>query len=230
MSRDYIIVVAAGSGRRFGSDLPKQYCMMGGRPVLMHTLANLHRAMPRARIILVLHPDYEQYWREQCRSYHFDVEYAVVHGGATRSDSVRNALSLVPRSAECRVYVHDGARPLVDAAITAPVADALAAGALAVVPVIPVTDSLRETAGDAGSVPVDRSRFLAVQTPQGFRADILARAYEIADAATDDASLVQSVMPDVEVTATPGAPYNIKITTPLDIAVAEALSERLETI
>lgn len=225
IDRSFIIVVAAGSGRRFGSAIPKQYCLLNGCPVLIHTIETLHRTLPDAKIILVLHPDYREYWQQLCNEHDCSVPAIIVDGGDTRSQSVRNALKHIPADTHTAVYVHDGARPLADEAVISPLANAIAEGCLAVIPVVAVTDSLRMLTNNEAqpSTPVNRSNFAAVQTPQAFRADILAKAYSIADAATDDASLVQEVMPDVPVKLTKGAPYNIKITSPTDIAVAEAL-------
>ncbi len=225
IKQSYIIIVAAGSGRRFGSALPKQYCLLSGRPVLMRTVETLHRVLPDAKIILVLHPDYKDYWQQLCNEYNCQVTTLIVDGGDTRSQSVRNALQHVPADANTAVYVHDGARPLADESVVDPLISAMAAGCRAAIPVVAVTDSLRMLAdnGAQESMPVDRNRYIAVQTPQAFRADIIAKAYSMADAATDDASLVQEVMPEVPIKLTAGAAYNIKITSPTDIAVAEAL-------
>ena len=183
----------------------------------------MHSALPEAEILLVLHPDYISFWTETCHIHSFSVPVTIVHGGETRSQSVRNALMMAECTAYSEVYVHDGARPLADISVVCPVAEALSSGSPAAIPAIPVTDSLRRTIGDNRSEAVDRSSYVAVQTPQGFRGDIISRAYAEADTATDDATLVQSVFPDIPITITQGAPYNIKITSPHDIAVAETL-------
>jgi len=224
MKQIFVIIVAAGSGRRFGSPLPKQFCNLAGRPLLMHTIDAMRESVPSSRVLLVLHSDYISLWHELCQRHKFSEQgIDIVSGGDTRSQSVRNALANVPCSADVYVLVHDGARPLADHAVTTRVMQALEAGDAAVVPAIPVTDSLRHVSPDGNSDAVDRSNYVAVQTPQGFRADILHKAYDGSDAATDDASLVQSVFPDIKISITPGAAYNIKITSPTDIAVAEAL-------
>ncbi len=224
MKQTFVIIVAAGSGKRFGSPLPKQFCDLAGRPLLMHTIDAMRESLPASRVLLVLHQDYIPLWHELCQRHKFSREgIDIVCGGDTRSQSVRNALAHVPCSADVCVLVHDGARPLADYTVTTRVMQALEAGDSAVVPAIPVTDSLRRVSPDGNSSAVDRSNYIAVQTPQGFRADILHKAYDGADAATDDASLVQSMFPDIKISITPGAAYNIKITSPTDIAVAEAL-------
>ncbi|MDH4365327.1 MAG: 2-C-methyl-D-erythritol 4-phosphate cytidylyltransferase, partial [Acidimicrobiia bacterium] len=139
-----------------------------------------------------------------------------VAGGHTRSDSVRAGLDALPVSAS-HVLVHDAARPLVTAEVVGRVRDALAGGAVAAVPVMPVTDSLRMMEGRA----VDRSGLVAVQTPQGFRVDVLRLAHSEGDTATDDASLVDRL--GLTVVHVEGDPTNMKITDPHDLRIAEVL-------
>ena len=140
----------------------------------------------------------------------------VVAGGATRSGSVRAGLAAVPEDAEA-VLVHDGARPLADAALFARVAAAVAEGADAVVPAVPVTDTLRRRDGG----PVDRRDLLAVQTPQGFGAAALRDAHAGEPEATDDVTLVEAA--GGKVVVVDGSPQNLKVTHPADIVAAEAL-------
>ena len=142
---------------------------------------------------------------------------AVVAGGATRSASVGAGLRAVPDRADF-VLVHDAARPVPVVHVWQRVIDALHAGADAVVPVIAVTDTLREV--DGGTV--DRTRFSAVQTPQGFRTEVLRAAHQDRDDGTDDASLVESR--GVTITTVDGDPANIKITEPWHLAVADILT------
>ena len=141
---------------------------------------------------------------------------AVVAGGATRSASVRAGLAAVPDGAT-HVLVHDGARPVPLVSLWQRVVDALERGADAVVPVVPVTDTLRTVDGDA----VDRTRFVAVQTPQGFALDVLRRAHEGEPEATDDATLVETA--GATVVLVDGDRANIKITEPWDLRLAEVL-------
>ena len=108
----YNIIVAAGSGSRFGAALPKQYCLMNGRPVLMLTIENMRVALPDSHIVLVLNKDFVDYWAELCEQYSF-VSPRVVVGGDSRWQSVKNAVDTIPREAEV-ITVHDGARPIVD--------------------------------------------------------------------------------------------------------------------
>ncbi len=213
----YNIIVAAGSGSRFGAALPKQYCLMNGRPVLMHTIENMRVALPDSHIVLVLNKDFVDYWAELCEQYSF-VSPRVVVGGDSRWQSVKNAVDTIPREAEV-ITVHDGARPIVDRMMVERLIAALddAPGAI---PVVSVTDSLRRV-NEQGSSPVDRSQYKAVQTPQAFHADKLVEAYSLPfnPTFTDDASVMAALENDVALVE--GDTYNIKITNPLDIEIAQ---------
>lgn len=213
----YNIIVAAGSGSRFGAALPKQYCLMNGRPVLMLTIENMRVALPDSHIVLVLNKDFVDYWAELCEQYSF-VSPRVVVGGDSRWQSVKNAVDTIPREAEV-ITVHDGARPIVDRMMVERLIAALddAPGAI---PVVSVTDSLRRV-NEQGSAPVDRSQYKAVQTPQAFHADKLVAAYSLPfnPTFTDDASVMAALGNDVALVE--GDTYNIKITNPLDIEIAQ---------
>ncbi|MBO5272552.1 MAG: 2-C-methyl-D-erythritol 4-phosphate cytidylyltransferase [Muribaculaceae bacterium] len=213
----YNIIVAAGSGSRFGAALPKQYCLMNGRPVLMHTIENMRVALPDSHIVLVLNKDFVDYWAELCEQYSFESPRVVV-GGDSRWQSVKNAVDTIPREAEV-ITVHDGARPIVDRMMVERLIAALddAPGAI---PVVSVTDSLRRV-NEQGSAPVDRSQYKAVQTPQAFHADKLVAAYSLPfnPTFTDDASVMAALGNDVALVE--GDTYNIKITNPLDIEIAQ---------
>lgn len=219
----YNIVVAAGSGSRFGASLPKQFCLLDGRPVLMHTIENMREALPDSHIILVLNNCFVDYWVELCGEYSFESPM-VVTGGGTRWQSVRNAIDVIPASAEV-ITVHDGARPIIDRSMVGRLLKALEKDTGAI-PVVAVTDSLRLLDGDS-SVPVDRSLYRAVQTPQAFHADKLKEAYSLPfdPTFTDDASVMAALGCDVALVE--GDTYNIKITHPLDIEIAQLyLSQR----
>jgi 2-C-methyl-D-erythritol 4-phosphate cytidylyltransferase len=196
--------VAAGTGTRFGDR--KQYQPLRGARVLDWAL---REAVAHCDgVVLVVPPD-QVGTSEPAAS-------AVVAGGETRSDSVRHGLEAVPDGADV-IVVHDAARPVPMPEVWDRVLSAVAAGADAAVPAIPVTDTLREVGGSA----VDRGRFVAVQTPQAFRADALRAAHQAGGDATDDASLVEAV--GGRVVLVDGDPSNVKITTPTDLAVAELL-------
>ena len=216
----YAIIVAGGKGLRMGGDLPKQFIPIEGRPVLMRTLDTFHACDESIQIILVLPRDHQDYWRELCAQYQFAVPHRIADGGVTRFHSVQNGLSLVD-APEALVAVHDGVRPFVShEVISRCYVEAEAHGA--VVPVIPVVETVRQLTGE-GSVTVDRNAYRLVQTPQTFRATLLRRAYEqpYTDAFTDDASVVEAL--GEAVTLVDGNRENIKLTTPFDLIVAKAL-------
>jgi 2-C-methyl-D-erythritol 4-phosphate cytidylyltransferase len=204
MEAVWVIVVAAGEGRRFGA--AKQYAPLAGRRVLDWSLAAARTVADG--VVLVVPPDRAG-----------DAEPladAVAPGAATRSGSVRAGLDRVPAGTEV-VVVHDGARPLAGPDLFAAVVDAVRAGADAAVPGVPVSDTLRSRVGGA----VDRDGVVAVQTPQAFRAAALRAAHAGGAEATDDASLVEAGGGKVVVVE--GSPANLKITAPADLVVAEAL-------
>jgi len=208
MQSMWVIVVAAGSGSRFGR--PKQYEELAGRPVLDWSVGAARAAAggPGDGVVVVVPP-------ERAAEPAFGAD-AVVGGGATRSSSVRAGLAAVPGAAEV-IVVHDGARPLAGAELFARVVGAVRDGADAAVPAVDVTDTLRRRSGGA----VDRNGLVAVQTPQAFRASALRRAHAPEPEATDDASLVEAAGGKVVIVE--GSPANLKITRPVDLAVAEAL-------
>lgn len=218
------IIVAAGSGSRFGAPLPKQFCNLAdGRPVLMTTIERLRQADPGADMIVVLSEDMTERWLEMCRECGFDSP-RIAKGGATRWHSVRSALGMVDIAATDVVTVHDGARPVVSKAIVSDVLDAVRAGADGAIPAVAVTDSLRMTGadGDRSSHAVDRTLFRAVQTPQAFRAASLLEAYRLdwRPEFTDDASVMEAAG-FTDIVLTQGSPLNIKITHPGDLEIAD---------
>lgn len=219
----HVIIVAGGSGTRFGSALPKQFLEVAGRPVLLRAIEAMAHALPRAAVTVVIAREREDYFRSMCGRYGVPVP-AVAYGGATRWESVSRGLATVAPDARV-VLVHDGARPFPSAEMVQALLSAIEGGAQGAVPVVPVTDSLRRTTDDGRtSVAVDRAELRAVQTPQAFRADLLRRAYAepYRDSFTDDASVMETAGFS-DIVMTPGSPSNIKVTHPMDMAVAEAL-------
>ncbi len=213
---DYVIIVAGGHGLRMGSDVPKQFLPIGGRPVLMRTMERFKEYSPALHIVLVLPRDQQDYWRKLCADHDFAVDYQLADGGETRFHSVRNGLSLIPADAVGVVGVHDGVRPFPSLEVIGRCYDE-ARRTGAAVPVVPVVETLRHVTG--GTVP--RGDYRLVQTPQTFDIALLRRAYEqdYTDAFTDDASVVEALGHDV--TLVEGNRENIKITTPWDLKVAE---------
>lgn len=222
-SKHTILIVAGGRGTRMGGPQPKQFLELAGRPVLMHTLEAFDRWDASARLIVVLPEDQIDTWKRLCEAHVFGRIHRVVAGGETRFHSVRNGLGAV--ASDGLIAVHDGVRPLVAPSVIAACFAAAADGGAAV-PVVPVVESVREVDADGGSRPVDRTRLRVVQTPQVFRADVLRAAYRLPydPRFTDDASVVEAS--GVAVRLVPGNRENIKLTTPMDLLLAEQLMRR----
>lgn len=216
----YVIIVAGGTGSRFGAAMPKQYCELLGKPILCHTVRRMREATGGANILTVVSPEMRDFWIELAPKNGVDPGQ-VVDGGKTRWESVKNAVeTLGDAPDDAIVLVHDGVRPLVDDETVSRVIDSVVAG-VSVVPVVPVTDSLRKIGHEGESSPVDRSEYRAVVTPQGFTLGSLRRAYKLPydPAFTDDASVMSAAgMPSTVLVDSNTS--NIKITNPGDIALA----------
>ncbi len=215
MQKHFALIVAGGSGTRMGVDIPKQFLLLAGRPVLMHTLERF----ASCECILVLPDSQIEYWRGLCKAYRFMQPHTVVCGGATRSESVMNGLSRVPDDA--LVAIHDGVRPLVASTVIAESFKAAAEYGSAV-PVIDCVDSLRHGTTDKNEA-VNRAEYLLVQTPQTFQAHLIKQAYASATDAiqTDDATVLEHAGTPIHLIK--GNKGNIKITLPIDLKIAEAL-------
>jgi 2-C-methyl-D-erythritol 4-phosphate cytidylyltransferase/2-C-methyl-D-erythritol 2,4-cyclodiphosphate synthase len=216
------VVVAGGRGVRMGTAVPKQFLPLGSLPLLDRTLHALAACPEIDAIVAALPADLPDAVREAYGR--FPKVWAVVDGGAERQDSVRNGLAALPEGTEV-VLVHDGVRPLASPFLLSRTVEA-AARLGAVVPVVPVTDTVKEwDAGRGTLVTRDRSALYRVQTPQGFRRSILLDAYRKADASgfrgTDDASLVEAA--GYPVHPVPGEERNLKITTPEELRMAEGI-------
>lgn len=228
-ARTAAIVPAAGRGERLGPGAPKALRSIGDIPILVHAVRSLTGCGRVGLVVVAAPPDGVDGVAELLAP--FGAAVRVVAGGSTRQESVSLALDAVPEDVDV-VLVHDAARALTPPALVAAVADAVAAGHDAVIPVLPVADTIK--AVDAASTvtgTVDRSTLRAVQTPQGFRRSLLAKAHATAGtptneaaAATDDAGLVESLGSPVRVIA--GDPEAFKVTTPFDLILAEAVWAR----
>lgn len=218
----YNIIVAAGNGSRFGAELPKQYCLFCGRPLIMTTIERFRDALPGSHVILVINESHAEMWESLCREYSFTTP-ATVFGGASRWESVKNAISTIPApiTDDTIITVHDGARPMASAELIRRTIAPVAAGAPGAIPVTPVTESLRMVT-PTGSTPVDRANYRSVQTPQAFNGRLLHEAYKIPyrNEFTDDAS-VMAAAGHTEMQLVEGDPQNIKVTLPADIKIAE---------
>lgn len=221
-----IIIVAGGSGKRMGTEVPKQFLLLNGLPVLCRTLQAFALAAPDAELVLVLPADQQQTWNSLCAEHRFSVPHRITNGGMERWHSVRNGLALVEHDG--LVAVHDGVRPLVTKALVEACFEA-AARSGAAIPVVPVHASLREV-GDAANHAVDRTRYRIVQTPQCFRVPLLRQAFEqpYDPAFTDEASMVERN--GTSITLVNGDERNLKITTPTDLELAEQLWRRFSGI
>ncbi|MFC6015426.1 2-C-methyl-D-erythritol 4-phosphate cytidylyltransferase [Plantactinospora solaniradicis] len=214
-----VLVPAAGAGVRLGPGGPKALRQIGGEPLLVHAVRRI-AAAPSVHTIVVAAPPGDA---DAVRALLAPIaELIVVAGGATRQESVAAALAAVPPGPEI-VLVHDAARALTPAILVEAVATAIRGGEDAVIPVLPVVDTIKEVSADGVVLgTVDRSALRAVQTPQGFRRSVLAAAHAAAvDPLTDDAGLVEKQ--GVRVACVPGSEYALKITRPFDLALAEHL-------
>ncbi len=222
--RTIAIIVAGGSGTRFGAQVPKQFLELGGRPILMRTIEAFGEENGDGSfdVIVTLPIDQMSLWRSLCERYGFSVPHRVVAGGETRWHSVKNALdSIDDPDAVDVIAVHDGVRPMASAELINRVLEAARRDGAAI-PVVPLNDSVRQVMGET-SRALDRSSLRAVQTPQAFDARLLMDAYSqpYRPTFTDDASVVEQL--DRPVTLVEGEPQNLKITRPMDLALAEFL-------
>ena len=215
----YAVIVAGGKGLRMGYERPKQFLCIGGRPILMHTLEAFHRFDQAMQLIVVLPRDHQPLWHTLCEEYAFSTPYLLADGGETRFHSVKNGLALIPDGG--LVAIHDGVRPFVSREVLERCFQA-AATHQAVLPVVPVVDTVRQITSE-GSQTVDRNAYKLVQTPQVFDVNLLKVAYKqpYTPFFTDDASVVEAM--GQQVTLVEGNRENIKITTPFDLIIAEAL-------
>ena len=221
----YLIVVAGGKGMRMGGETPKQFQLLGDKPVVMVTLERLHAKDPSMQLILVLPAEHMDMWLSFCKQYSFAVPLLLAQGGSTRFHSVQNGLAQVDDIDDALVGVHDGVRPFVSPKVLDDCfCEAWIHGAA--IPMIDVQDSLRHIVGGNGVTEVvPRDRYRLVQTPQVFRLSLLRRAYEqrFVENFTDDASVVEAL--GEQVVGVEGNRENIKLTTPFDLMVAKTLME-----
>ena len=220
----YGIFVAGGSGTRMGGEVPKQFLLLDGRPILQRTIERFLEAEPELKVITVLPRAHFQTWKDLCAVHSFHCPQTLVAGGLTRFHSVQNALRKVPDGAI--VSIHDGVRPLICAALVRRMLDRMASDedCPALLPVVPVVDTLRST--DPGVPDPDRSKTVAVQTPQIFRSEAIKAAYRQAYdlSFTDDASV--AARNGIPLAFEQGERFNLKITTPEDLVLAEAILTR----
>ncbi len=219
---DYVIIVAGGKGLRMGNDIPKQFLPVVGKPILMHTIERFHEYDENLKVILVLPESQQAYWKELCETYHFGISHTVVNGGDTRFQSSKNGLAAIPDGEDGVVGIHDGVRPFVSKEVIAECYET-AREEYAAIPVYAVTDTLRYIDKRGGGKNVLRDDYRIVQTPQTFDISLAKQAFNqgYKEQFTDDASVVESL--GCQVAMVEGNRENIKITTPFDLKVAEAI-------
>ena len=219
---NYAIIVAGGKGERMGQNIPKQFLELTGKPILMHTIEKFYNTFPQLKIILALPENQFDFWEELCYKYGFTkIPHQIVAGGKTRFDSVKNSLALVKETGI--VAIHDGVRPLVSATTIKNCFEQAELNGTAI-PVVDVVDSLRFVSKQENTnKAVARSCYKSVQTPQCFTTEIILKAYQQAfdETFTDDSSVVEKL--GYQINLVEGNVENIKITSPIDIALAEAM-------
>ena len=217
--RKYALIVAGGVGKRLNSHTPKQFLILGDKPILMHTLNKFSHL---DRIYLVLPKKYFNDWKELCEKYNFDLEHVLVEGGDNRFCSVKNGLNAI--NSTDIVLIHDGARPFVKKELITTLTNKVSSG-FGIIPVINATDSIRMIEGDS-SRAVNRDTIYHVQTPQCFIFNEIFNSYSIDynSSFTDDASVFESKNGKIKNVI--GNYNNIKITTPLDLELAQVLIKK----
>lgn len=218
-----VIIVAAGSGTRFGSKIPKQFLEIGGKPLVLHTLERFEKCAAVDEIVLILAANEIENFQTALGKFNLKKLKQIVPGGATRAESVRNGLNAVDGNAVETIAVHDGARPFVSSEeISQTIGKAREFGAACLV--ASVTDTIKQTANGKIVGTIDRQNLRRALTPQTFRFEILQRAFASENfdaAATDECFLVEKL--GCEIASVEGSAKNIKITTREDFAVAEIL-------
>ena len=217
-----VLIVAAGSGSRMGGDMPKQYLPLKGRPVIVHTLEKFRQFDPQMKIVVVVAPAHQELWAQIALSYEIARDVSLAPGGVSRFDSVKNGLDLIHEKS--LIGIHDAVRPLVGQDTLKRCYDAAERKGSGI-PVFDMDESVRMLKGQDSSLPVDRSRLKRVQTPQVFRSEQIKQAYQqdFNPDFTDDASVYETRFG--QLTLVEGNHENIKITTPMDMRLAELLME-----
>lgn len=217
--KKFLIIVAGGSGTRMQREVPKQFIELCGKPILIHTIEAFEKATTWSEIIVVLPEEHFNLWKELCLKYNFYVAHKICRGGKMRFNSVKNGLDEIHEDGI--VAIHDAVRPLVSTNVIINCLEAAEQHGSAI-PVVSIKDSIRIIEGDK-SFAHNREKYKSVQTPQCFRSDIIKKAYdcEYDNLFTDDASVVEKQ--NFNVLLVDGNDENIKITTPYDLVVAEAI-------
>lgn len=211
-----VIIVAGGKGERMLYNYPKQFIEIGGTPILMRTISEFYNFDNEINIVVVLPEEQIKFWNNLCKQHNFNIVHKITAGGKERFFSVKNGLEQTDTEL---IAIHDGVRPLVSAE-TIERCFAVAAQFGAAIPVMKIEESVRFVENNT-NYAVERKNFVTVQTPQIFKKEIIKTAYNqpFEDRFTDDASVVENA--GYKIVITEGNRENIKITTPLDLKIAE---------
>ncbi len=216
-----VILVAGGSGNRMGSEIPKQFLLLNGKPVLMHTIENFHNALPLSQCIVVLPANQIAFWNKICGDHQFTLPHEITSGGASRFESVQQGLKLIIPDSQL-VLIHDAVRPFATADLINRVANKAFEFGNAI-PAIACVDSVREISTDGSNHPYQREKLKMIQTPQGFHPSKIQLAYSKAFHTnfTDDATVLEATGEKIHLVD--GEAHNIKITTPFDLELGKLI-------
>lgn len=226
--RKYALIVAGGIGKRMNQETPKQFLLIGGKPILMHTLERFHQADSSIQLILTLPKEHHSRWQELCNEFKFSIQHQIVMGGSSRYESVKNGLNYIhseDKENKSIIAIHDGVRPFVNKTTILQSYELASQYGGAVACVIP-KDSIREVYMQK-TKRLDRSTIRLVQTPQTFQAKLIQDTYNTIQESvefTDDASMVEACGFSFHLFE--GTYDNIKITTPEDLVIAEVLLKK----
>lgn len=215
----YVLIVAGGKGVRMKSDTPKQFVELNNRPLLIHTIDAFSSAFQSDHLVLVIPNGYINYWKELCAEHQFHTPHNIIEGGPHRFHSVKRGLTMIPANA--LVAIHDSVRPFVSKELIDK-GFSIATKKGNAIPAMAISESIREVSGSL-SKAVNRDRYRKIQTPQFFHASLIKKAYErpFNENFTDDATVLESS--GQQIYLFDGEPSNIKITTPDDLVMAEAI-------
>lgn len=222
----YAIIVAGGSGLRMGTDIPKQFLSLGNAPILMHTVKRFFGFSDKIHIIVVLPKEQIERWKQLCLKNQFNIPHTIVAGGKTRFESVRNGLNSITDKQEALVAIHDGVRPFISKQLLENAYTSAEKLGNAVASV-PLKDSIRKIENGKNSA-VDRAKHRIMQTPQTFLLSKITAAFSAEESPlfTDDAAVAEA--DGIKINLIDGSYENIKITTPEDLALAEAIIKKFE--
>jgi len=224
MPNRFALIVAAGSGSRMNTEVPKQFLELAGKPVIMHTFEAFNSFDPSIQFVLVLPKSEFPRWRQLCEKHRFKLAHQLAEGGNNRFESVKNGLDCITEDGI--VFIHDGVRPLVSQQTIKNCLNTASERGNAL-PVIPVSESVRYVDG-LKNYSLDRSKYYLVQTPQTFQVSIIKKAYDqpFSSLFTDDASVLENT--GIAINTVKGNRENIKITYPEDLSIAALLLEDKE--